>query len=419
MLTDQNDKQVRIKPRVLWVDDLIPRYSTYVRELRKWFIVNTCESVDQAEIRLAEREYDIVLLDLLMPERTGFELLPTLFQEGRNEKVCFLSSYLDLAEFRDRINQIEQKVYVLDKEIPPIDGGLFYELFVQKIDKFIAEPPKFTPKQFLNSVRSLLKDDPINISYKQYASLPYSIQEEINENADSQLIEDVNSQFDIGYIWVLYCGSDKPEKSATVASDIWSEDEILDFAVSRDRVPFVYHRPSRAEDYDRSEACEGHEELLSYPTVTIQPIVGNPAKAKFHAHFDTGSRYSWVDGQFWRRLTGDADLEVLRTTWINGIKVRFKLKSQTGLFIVDQLSSNKKSIKLDLRVVANWGTSPLRRPCPTDCRLHGEQIIAGSKFCRNRSALLGRDILWEGQTSIYLDADNRCTRLTSAAVKRE
>lgn len=73
-----------VPPAVLIVDDdppLLGLLKTLIRRNGDWDIV-TCRDGDEAIQELAARHFDVVLLDLMMPRRNGFDVIEYL-QEHR------------------------------------------------------------------------------------------------------------------------------------------------------------------------------------------------------------------------------------------------------------------------------------------------------------------------------------------------
>jgi signal transduction histidine kinase len=70
------------QPRLLVVDDIESNRTLLVRGLgRKGYLVDEAASGALALERIAERPYDVVLLDIMMPEMSGVELLTRLRQQ--------------------------------------------------------------------------------------------------------------------------------------------------------------------------------------------------------------------------------------------------------------------------------------------------------------------------------------------------
>src|SRR5512147_952600 len=71
------------KHRILVVDDNAPTRALIARILEQELSaeVSLAESADEAKVRLGQARFDVVLLDLLMPHASGFEVLEWLRQE--------------------------------------------------------------------------------------------------------------------------------------------------------------------------------------------------------------------------------------------------------------------------------------------------------------------------------------------------
>lgn len=91
------------KPHILVVDDddrLRALLSKYLSE--QGFMVTAAASAAEARRKLAAFIFDLLILDVMMPGETGFELLASL--KGDNSPVLMLSA---MGEVEDRINGLE------------------------------------------------------------------------------------------------------------------------------------------------------------------------------------------------------------------------------------------------------------------------------------------------------------------------
>ena len=71
------------KHRILVVDDNAPTRALIARILEQELSadVSLAESADEAKVRLGQARFDVILLDLLMPHASGFEVLEWLREE--------------------------------------------------------------------------------------------------------------------------------------------------------------------------------------------------------------------------------------------------------------------------------------------------------------------------------------------------
>ena len=95
---------VEMKPHILVVDDddrLRSLLKKFLREQQ--FMVTTAASASDARSKLQWFEFDAIVLDVMMPGETGFELLATLPEEMKGS-VLMLSA---MGEAEDRIRGLE------------------------------------------------------------------------------------------------------------------------------------------------------------------------------------------------------------------------------------------------------------------------------------------------------------------------
>ena len=78
--------------RALVVDDVEENRDILVRRLRRLGVVDVEQAVNGREAleRLAERNFDLVLLDIMMPEMNGYEVLDVLRRDGRTHELPVL-----------------------------------------------------------------------------------------------------------------------------------------------------------------------------------------------------------------------------------------------------------------------------------------------------------------------------------------
>ncbi len=93
------------KSHILIVDD----DSRILKLLKKFlnqnkFLVSTSNSVDEALKLLANFTYELIILDVMMPEATGFELTTKIKNSGNTLPIIMLTA---LSESKDRIKGLE------------------------------------------------------------------------------------------------------------------------------------------------------------------------------------------------------------------------------------------------------------------------------------------------------------------------
>jgi PleD family two-component response regulator len=83
------------KKVILVVDDIIPSLNVIRKILENEFDVCLAKSIEMASIMLKTNRVDLILLDIEMPEMSGFDYLKQLRQTPRygNIPVIFVTSY--------------------------------------------------------------------------------------------------------------------------------------------------------------------------------------------------------------------------------------------------------------------------------------------------------------------------------------
>ena len=78
--------------RALVVDDVEENRDILVRRLRRLGVVDVEQAVNGRDAleRLAERNFDLILLDIMMPEMNGYEVLDVLRRDGRTHELPVL-----------------------------------------------------------------------------------------------------------------------------------------------------------------------------------------------------------------------------------------------------------------------------------------------------------------------------------------
>lgn len=92
------------KPRILVVDDEDPLRTVLSQELRgEGYEVETAADGEMALEIIQKQPFDLVLLDIRMPKKDGFEVLRYIKENYKNLKVIMLTGFADLK------NAIESK----------------------------------------------------------------------------------------------------------------------------------------------------------------------------------------------------------------------------------------------------------------------------------------------------------------------
>ena len=90
--------------RILLVEDDIQLGKATAEGLKITFAVDWCQSAEDAEVALATTSYDLVVLDINLPEKSGLELLKELRVSNNKCPVLFLTAYDGLENRIDGLN---------------------------------------------------------------------------------------------------------------------------------------------------------------------------------------------------------------------------------------------------------------------------------------------------------------------------
>gem|GEM_PF-562391 len=80
-------------PRILVVDDELPVCKSVARAVSGEYEVDTALSAEEALLKQAESEYDVIVTDLMMPGQSGMDLLKALNEKGSATKVVMITGY--------------------------------------------------------------------------------------------------------------------------------------------------------------------------------------------------------------------------------------------------------------------------------------------------------------------------------------
>jgi CheY-like chemotaxis protein len=97
-----------MKTKILVVDDEPDVTYTLKATLEAtgFFDITTFNEPNMALSNFRPNMYDLVVLDIKMPQMNGFELLREIKKIDENVKVCFLTAVSELAEYATAIKEI-------------------------------------------------------------------------------------------------------------------------------------------------------------------------------------------------------------------------------------------------------------------------------------------------------------------------
>ena len=162
-----------IKMRVLVVEDEKDLNKILSQKITKQnYSVDSCFDGEEAMDFLAMTDYDVVILDIMLPKEDGYEVLHYMRSNGINTPVIFLTAK----------DSIEDRVFGLDS------GADDYIVKPFSLDEVMARIRVATRKKHNVSVNELVVDDlilnidkhtvkrgdkPIELSPKEYSLLEY------------------------------------------------------------------------------------------------------------------------------------------------------------------------------------------------------------------------------------------------------
>jgi PleD family two-component response regulator len=125
------------KKVVLVIDDIIPSLNVIRKILENEFDVCLAKSIEMASIMLKTNKVDLILLDIEMPEMSGFDYLKQLQQTPRYSDipVIFVTSYAT-REFLIRAMSSRAKDFI----VKPVSSGILKEKIHAILDG--AKPKK-------------------------------------------------------------------------------------------------------------------------------------------------------------------------------------------------------------------------------------------------------------------------------------
>lgn len=119
--------------RVLTVDD-DKDFCRYLKRLLKPFylLMDFCYSYDEAKVLLEKNKYNGFILDLKLPDGSGFDLIATIRKKlGKDVPICTVSAvYRDAATFRKLKDEYNVN-FVMDKPIKPEEARTLLSQFSQ------------------------------------------------------------------------------------------------------------------------------------------------------------------------------------------------------------------------------------------------------------------------------------------------
>jgi putative two-component system response regulator len=134
----KNEEKNPARKVILAVDDIIPSLEVIKKALEDEFDVCLAKSTDMASVMLKTNKVDLILLDIAMPEKSGFEYLKYIrqFPQYRDIPVIFVTSHAQKNVFDKAMN-----AGVQDFIVKPI----FPDILAEKVRAVLGLAGKKTP----------------------------------------------------------------------------------------------------------------------------------------------------------------------------------------------------------------------------------------------------------------------------------
>ncbi|MCP1338319.1 response regulator transcription factor [Idiomarina sp. M1R2S28] len=136
--------------RILLVEDDVNIAETLIAYIEKQgFVVDLADSLSMAKTALLDNEFDLLLLDRLLPDGDGISLLNFLDSQQKPQRVILLTALADI-----------------DNKVTGLESGAH---------DYIAKP--FEPRELLARIRNVLRHPlPINHEIKTFGPLSFDVE---------------------------------------------------------------------------------------------------------------------------------------------------------------------------------------------------------------------------------------------------
>jgi CheY-like chemotaxis protein len=129
--TSQSMAAEHEKKKILVIEDELALSRVLTLKLdSNLFEVYIAQDGGKAEQMILEEKYDTILLDLILPTKNGFDLLPIIRKKSPDTKIIILTN-LGQPEDRERVDKYNPEGYFVKSEITIFD-------LIQQINTIIA-----------------------------------------------------------------------------------------------------------------------------------------------------------------------------------------------------------------------------------------------------------------------------------------
>lgn len=102
--------------RILWLDDEIYNFLPYVQKLEELkFNVDTATSYKEAWYNIHDNQYDIIIVDILMPPPDGIDFIEAASEKQDHVTFVVFSAYLHDSNYRHRLHNLCTPVTLIEK----------------------------------------------------------------------------------------------------------------------------------------------------------------------------------------------------------------------------------------------------------------------------------------------------------------
>lgn len=383
--------------KLLWVDDRISSFSSYIESMKRCGVhVVTADSTSEAKKAVSQNtDFDVTLIDLLLPTEGGVELLREFGNVLPNTKHIILSSYTDIDVLEEGIEKLGFNIKTISKRsLPEFNSKEFSEVFV---------PALFSKSKGLDEYEMQNSTDThslFDITLSEFTDKPFSERAQLNGLVRSLVEKELKSHFNNNKIWALFCGSDEAIATASKVTDIWPEERVMDYAQSINRAPYQFMKQIEADDLSWAVTCSEDNGTKDYPTVTLKFD-----HDVYTIHFDTGCPLTLMDRDYWKGKGLVHSVFPIEGSTSKGPYWGTEFR-QEGL-IIDQDTEETKRVSVIGVAVESWLSTQFSRTCPGDCGRDGPY----ERHCKYRTGLMGRNLLVDNALSLILDGKSEKTRL--------
>ena len=374
---------------ILWVEDQVDAFEDLAGAFKDLGLnVKWVDNSDDFAREVSGNPYDIILIDIKGRTFNGIREFKEKREQIAEVPVAFLSAWLNSEDIHRALTEIDEEVYLLDKNFPSSDRDFIKDTFLSALEEILAEGSIETNKTYYET-----DIDPSVFSreyeYSEYLQFSPAKKSQIRDRAIEKSKDEVNELLNQGLRWFLI---EEPSgmvvKSSPVPPPGFTSRAVARESHDRGVSCFVYEPYTVVEEMFDTQ-CDGH---YSY-YFTIDVKFGNWEEVD-RLHFDSGAECSWFDKDFLTTrnigfgLSPDHRRKMQTTSGIEDVSF---FKDEIELLV---LAQNEPERSFPTKMVVNglerWreltigGVAPRQRLCDVCLRVG---------YCEKRVGLVGQDIL--------------------------